>query len=144
VRIYHDSSTTSETICKLKCLKDEQTDELLDIVDFCNVAQIELDFTRIANFSYIHGMNWRFLPIGDTFVRNFMSRDVDSWITNREADSVDMWMRSNTLLHVMRGIPVNLDYFIFLVYFLVCKSDFKMIIRGCVSILSIKCQFLFR
>jgi hypothetical protein len=108
IRIYHDSSITTNTICKYACLKDEQTNEYLDIVDFCNVTHIEHNFEKFSNFSYVHGMKWRFLPIGDIFVTHFMSRDTDSLIIDRELDSVNVWMNSNTLLHVMRGISQHL------------------------------------
>jgi hypothetical protein len=48
-------------------------------------------------------MTRRWLPIGDNLIDFFSSRDTDSWITNRELDSVKVWLNSNTLFHVMRG-----------------------------------------
>ena len=52
---------------------------------------------------YMHGMTWRWLPIGDSFVDFVSSRDTDAWISQRELDSVKVWMESNTVFHVMRG-----------------------------------------
>ena len=43
------------------------------------------------------------LPVGDSLVDYFMSRDSDSLILEREVDAVNEWIKSNTLLHVMRG-----------------------------------------
>lgn len=51
----------------------------------------------------MHGMTWRWLPIGDSFVDFVASRDTDAWISKRELDSVKVWMESNTVFHVMRG-----------------------------------------
>ena len=51
----------------------------------------------------MHGMTWRWLPIGDSFVDFVASRDTDAWISQRELDSVKVWMESNTVFHVMRG-----------------------------------------
>ena len=48
-------------------------------------------------------MTWRWLPIGDSFVDFVASRDTDAWISQRELDSVKVWMESNTVFHVMRG-----------------------------------------
>lgn len=48
-------------------------------------------------------MSWRWLPIGDTFVDYVASRDTDAWISTREIDSVNVWLKSNTIFHVMRG-----------------------------------------
>ena len=62
---------------------------------------------NIWDGSYIHGMKWRWLPLGDPFADIFMSRDSDSWITQREKDSVDVWLKSNTLFHVMRDHPYH-------------------------------------
>lgn len=48
-------------------------------------------------------MTRRWLPIGDSFVDYFGSRDTDGWISERETDSVKVWLDSNTPFHVMRG-----------------------------------------
>lgn len=50
-------------------------------------------------------MSWRWLPIGDNFVDFVASRDTDAWISQRELESVNVWLNSNTLFHVMRDNP---------------------------------------
>ena len=93
-----------------------------DNVDFCNIEMDvklkpemvilnEKDFEKInfnlsfsqLNLSYVHAMMWRFLPIGDSFVDVFSSRDTDSHLLQREVDSVNVWLKSNTIGHIMRG-----------------------------------------
>lgn len=48
-------------------------------------------------------MTWRWLPIGDSFVDFMASRDTDTWLIQRELDSVNVWMNSSTVFHIMRG-----------------------------------------
>ena len=48
-------------------------------------------------------MKWRWLPIGDSFVDIFSSRDSDSYFLQREVDSVNVWLSSNKPGHIMRG-----------------------------------------
>ena len=68
--------------------------------------------------SYMHESMWRFLSIGDSFVDVFMSRDTDSYLIDREVDSVKIWDNSNTIGHIMRGIlMVLIALFIILMIF---------------------------
>jgi hypothetical protein len=53
----------------------------------------------------MHGMMWRWLPVGDSFVDYFASRDLDSSLIQREKDSVDEWLGEKKLFHVMRDHP---------------------------------------
>ncbi len=105
MRIYHDGSINKTAICELECLKNEETSELYDLVDFCDIEKIPVDLRpkNSWNASYMHGMTWRWLPIGDSFVDFFGSRDTDSWISSREVASVEVWLKENTLFHIMRG-----------------------------------------
>lgn len=118
IRIYHDSSIDESIICELECLKmdkrleenksnssNSQNYEYYDIVDMCNIEKLPIDFNikNTWNASYMHGMTWRWLPLGDSFVDYFSSRDTDAWMTQREVDSVNVWLNENTLFHVMRG-----------------------------------------
>lgn len=104
VRIYYEDTIDKHLRCKLEC-------KYSDIVDFCNINrfstsiydQIKGDSKKFKDLSYMHKMMWRFLPIGDTFVDVFMSRDTDSLFINREIDSVNSWLSSNTYGHIMRG-----------------------------------------
>ena len=104
LRVYHDDSIKQDIKCKIECLKDENNN-LLDNTDFCNINQIPvkgcLGQTWTAN--YVHAMQWRWLPIGDSLVDIFLSRDTDSKIIRREIDAVNVWLNSNLAGHIMRG-----------------------------------------
>jgi hypothetical protein len=89
--------------CEIECLKDEQTNELYDNIDFCNVNELAFDFSKNWNGSYILPTVWRFLPIGDSFVDIFLSRDSDSNLQERELHAVNEWLNSSTLFHIMRA-----------------------------------------
>jgi hypothetical protein len=105
VRVNHDQSIDMSVKCEMECLKDNGTGEFFDNVDFCDVSQLPVGLHGSWNAgSFMHGMTWRWLAIGDSFVDFFASRDSDSWISQREVDSADVWLKSNTLFHVMRGI----------------------------------------
>ncbi|CAF0972538.1 unnamed protein product, partial [Brachionus calyciflorus] len=45
---------------------------------------------------------WRFLAVGDTFVDLVHCRDSDSLILQREIDSVEEWLRTDNIIHIMR------------------------------------------
>jgi hypothetical protein len=102
VRIYYDFSINDTAICELECLKEN--DEYINNVDFCNVNKIPFG-SAIDSWTalYMHKMTWRWLPIGDSFVDYFMSRDTDAWITEREYESVKVWFKSENVFHIMRG-----------------------------------------
>ena len=126
LRIYYDPSSINETtICKYECLKENN--EYLNNIDFCNVNKIPFGST-IQSWSamHMHKMSWRWLPIVDSFVDYFMSRDTDAWVNEREHASVQVWLQSNTLFHIMRGEYL---YFITLRFFSTFISLFKKIIR---------------
>ncbi len=104
IRIHYDKSLNSSIICEFECLKDEKSGKYMDNIDFCNINEIPYGFpNKTWNAQYMHSMKWRFLPIGDPFVDMFMSRDLDSWIIEREVEAVKVWFQSNKLFHVMRG-----------------------------------------
>ncbi|CAF0866460.1 unnamed protein product [Brachionus calyciflorus] len=100
MRIYHDDSINKSIICQLECANPH--------IDFCNIHKLPLsleNFNQVLNLNYIHSMEWRFLPIGDTFVDLFHSRDSDSMILQREYDSVQEWLNSDNIGHIMRDHP---------------------------------------
>lgn len=101
VRVYYDSSIDKSIICQIECLREENI--LYDNVDFCNIERLPYDTTKTWNASYMHGMTWRWLPIGDSFIDYFGSRDTDAWISEREIDSLNVWMKSSNIFHIMRG-----------------------------------------
>lgn len=108
IRVYYDQSIDKSIICQVECEKDENG-ELLDNADFCNVNKISLKLNKsekssILNGAYLDGTKWRWLPIGDSFVDVFSSRDIDSFIIQREVDSVNAWLNSEKDGHIMRGM----------------------------------------
>lgn len=53
------------------------------------------------------GMFWRFLPIESKDIDIFLSRDVDSRITEREMKFVNEWINSKKLFHIIRDNPAH-------------------------------------
>lgn len=104
LRFYYDDTINNSVICQLECLKNSKN-VYYDNVDFCYVPKMPLgDANNEWDATYMLALAWRWLPIGDPFVDYFMSRDTDSWPTLREFASVSVWLKSNTLFHIMRGI----------------------------------------
>ncbi len=123
MRIHHDSSIDQGLKCRLECLNDT-SGNLLDNVDFCDIEHVPghqnalfkySKWTEIVkgnsseletswNATYMNSMKWRWFPINDPFVEVFSSRDGDSVIIQRELDSVNVWLESDKVGHIMRGI----------------------------------------
>lgn len=70
-------------------------------VHFCDINAI----TKFGNLSDILGKFWRLLPLADTTVDTFCSRDIDKAILKREEDAVREWLISSKLVHVIRDSP---------------------------------------
>ena len=105
MRFYYKQDTIDPSlICKIECAKKRDSDELLDNADFCNINKIPRGLKESWSTGDIDRMMWRLLPLGDTFVDVFSSRDTDSYILDREVASVNEWMGSGNLFHIMRGI----------------------------------------
>ena len=105
MRIYHDHSIDKNIKCQIECLRD-QNGQLIDNADFCNINKLPgkgLSFNSHWSANYLHAMKWRWLPIGDSFVNVFSSRDTDSKIIPREVDAVNAWLSSDKAGHIMRG-----------------------------------------
>jgi len=103
IRIYHDNTILKSVKCEIECLKDEN-DNFIDNTDFCNIKELPVSLLNEQTWSVsIHKMMWRWLPIGDSFVDIFISRDTDSFIIQREINSVQSWLNSNKIGHIMRG-----------------------------------------
>lgn len=58
-----------------------------------------------VNTTETNAMQWRFFPIDDEDVELFISRDIDSRITEREKVSVHEWIDSDKIIHIMRDHP---------------------------------------
>ncbi|CAF1056648.1 unnamed protein product, partial [Brachionus calyciflorus] len=102
IRIYHNSSLDKTFKCELECSKN--------FVDFCNINKLPISIGKIntyLNVDYLNSRMWRFLPVGDTFVDLFHSRDSDSIILQREKDSVEEWLKTDHIVHIMRDHPAE-------------------------------------
>jgi hypothetical protein len=99
VRIYyHNINKTIDQII--------QIEKHFKNVDFCDVFNIPL----LGNISsFMSGRLHRFIAIADPFVDIYMSRDIDSPIFKREVVSVNQWILSNKLYHIMRDHPLHYD-----------------------------------
>lgn len=104
VRIHYDKTMNDTFRCQLECKHP-------DMIDFCDMnrfgvnmaSQLEGDPRSLRDMSFMNKMMWRFLPVGDTFVDVFMSRDSDALFIDREIDSVYNWLNSSNYGHIMRG-----------------------------------------
>lgn len=105
LRVYYDDTIDLSIKCKIECIKNEKTNELIDNVDFCNINNLpkKNSVNETWSGSFMHAMTWRWLPIGDSFVDLFSSRDLDSHIIQREVDAVNHWIKSKQIGHIMRG-----------------------------------------
>jgi hypothetical protein len=107
IRVYHDNSIDESIICQLECLDT-------DNIDFCNINELVLNLNtqrmQTLDAYYVHSMKWRWFPIGDDFVDVFASRDSDSVILQREVDSVNEWMKSHKICHIMRDHPQHFTH----------------------------------
>lgn len=106
MRVYHDSSINRSVVCDIECQTDDNGN-LIDNADFCDLT----DFIAMSNgkivrpVEYVLPRMWRFLAVGDSFIDMVMSRDTDSYILQREVDSVNVWLNSDKLFHIMRDHP---------------------------------------
>ncbi|CAF0727155.1 unnamed protein product [Adineta ricciae] len=91
-----------------------QRDHLLsfDNIDVCDVNNLPMFGTKVL--TYLPGKMWRFLPVFDPLVDFCLSRDLDSPITPRETETLDLWVSDeyiNYIFHILRdhkehGIPI--------------------------------------
>ena len=100
MRIYHNVSgeeyqKVARLFCNVFCKYPH--------VDFCPISNLPLAPEKTADV----GLFFRFRPIGDPTVRYFMSRDLDSFILEREVGAVHQWLTSNLAFHVMRDHPLH-------------------------------------
>jgi hypothetical protein len=81
-RMYHDSSVPNHILTKL--------------------AQQNVELIYADGRNHYRRM-WRFYAYDDADI--FISRDIDSYITEREKSAVDEWLNSSASLHIMRDHP---------------------------------------
>jgi len=82
-------------LCELACNNME-----LDICDATTNS-------KLGNAAILYPLIWRFLPVIDRQVDYFLSRDLDSRISEREVACVDEFLKSESLIHVMRDHPAH-------------------------------------
>ena len=118
LRVYYDDSIDLSIKCNIECLMNNQTNQLIDNVDFCNIKQIPIITTRnnaTWDATYMHAMSWRWLPIGDSFVDVFSSRSLYNWDTIRsEFNIILRWFNSkNYESHIFKGRESRANYWSF-------------------------------
>ncbi|CAF4144638.1 unnamed protein product [Rotaria socialis] len=59
-------------------------------VDICDISNIPVFGSSLRSF--LPGKMWRFMPIFDPFVDYLLSRDLDSPMTQRETETIDIWL----------------------------------------------------
>jgi hypothetical protein len=82
IRIYVDFIGSTES----------QRDYLYNLpnVDVCDITNLPLFGSSI--YKYLPGRLWRYLPIFDPYVDYLLSHDLDSPISQREIETLDMWL----------------------------------------------------
>lgn len=58
--------------------------------DVCDMRDIPLFGSSLL--SYLPGRFWRFLPVFDPYVDYLISQDLDSPMTTRQSETIDMWL----------------------------------------------------
>jgi len=76
-----------------------------DVTELVNKVNYDKFETKLITDTSISAMQWRFLPNDDEDVELFIVRDADSRITQREKTSVEEWIKSGKILHIMRDHP---------------------------------------
>ena len=99
IRVYHNSNIDQSTICELECFQDKEL-VYYDNIDFCDVNEFPFVFLNVL---HLPARFWRWLPIGDSFVDTFLSRDLEACIGQRESIVVNEWMKTDYLFHSIRG-----------------------------------------
>jgi hypothetical protein len=95
IRVYYHSLNMS---------KDEifRIEDKYKNVDFCDSTNIPV-FGNVLN--WLPGKMQRFLPLADSLVDIYMSRDIDSPILERETTIVYAWLDSKQTMHIIRDHP---------------------------------------
>ncbi|XP_068239762.1 uncharacterized protein [Palaemon carinicauda] len=95
VRIYHDlnlgRAEEKEWVCSLICEYSH--------VDFCFVKNLT---GGLGDISWTIGSVWRISVLGDPLVTQYLIRDMDSPILQREVTAVNDWLWSHKCFHFMR------------------------------------------
>ncbi|KAG7163831.1 hypothetical protein Hamer_G019100 [Homarus americanus] len=96
VRLYTDPRGRDSVLCPLLGRHAH-----FDVCDITNLPP------PLGNLSLLLPSMWRLSPLGDPQVAAIMVRDLDSAITDREANAVKEWLSSEKVFHVMRDHPLH-------------------------------------
>jgi hypothetical protein len=100
--------------------------ENFDTTQLDELKKYEKFITKpISDFS-VAAMQWRFLPNDEDDVDYFISRDVDSRVTEREKLSVEEWIDSGKILHIMRDHPHHGYHILGGMWGMKSQKDFNM------------------
>ncbi|GAB6028859.1 hypothetical protein CHUAL_004662 [Chamberlinius hualienensis] len=101
MRVYHNmnisNSSVTDVLCPLWCQFHH--------LDFCQAGNLPPPLRSQSN---IDPRVWRFNVLGDPLVSRFMSRDLDSLITDREVAAVNEWLKSGKKWHFMHDHPYHI------------------------------------
>ncbi|CAF4747987.1 unnamed protein product [Rotaria sp. Silwood1] len=81
-------------------------------VDICDMNNIPMFGSSLRKF--LPSRMWRFLPIFDPYVDYLLSRDLDSPITQRETETINMWLsqeQENNFFYIARD---NIQHGVFI------------------------------
>ncbi|XP_064122132.1 uncharacterized protein LOC135226463 [Macrobrachium nipponense] len=100
IRIYHDMNLErkeqEQWMCSLICKYPN--------VDFCHVKNLT---GGLGDLSWTIGSIWRVSVLGDPLVTQFLIRDMDSPLLQREIAAVNDWLESRKCFHFMRDNPMH-------------------------------------
>ncbi|CAG0888870.1 unnamed protein product [Darwinula stevensoni] len=102
IRIYHN---VSQSFSFWHFLHDVQS--RFPHVDLCPVYDLPPPLNDLSARQPI-GRLWRFAVMGDPLVKQFMVRDIDSFVISREVEAVNAWLSSSRTFHVFRDHPDTL------------------------------------
>lgn len=96
MRLYYQAgSEVKAKLCEIAC-----SDPGLDL---CPATAIP----KLGNASRVYPLLWRFLPAIDPQVEIFLSRDLDSRVSEREAAAFQQFLDSKAKIHIMRDHPAH-------------------------------------
>lgn len=114
MRLYHDypqpKSDPNPALCNFLCHRRnnslcqtfcprqrKEESELCEIfceeprLDLCSVLDDDLQRFYANDFADCFGMVWRYVPMSDPLVSEWHSRDLDSWLDQRQKFALDEW-----------------------------------------------------
>jgi len=78
------------------------------MINFLRDQEVEL--VDMTNNTIKNEMSWRFLPAAEIDLERFISRDIDSRLSEREFLAVQEWINSGKPFHVLKDHPSHSSY----------------------------------